>query len=72
MSFQNNQPNPSTAHELNEPVANYEKAELDLLRDGIRRTHEERFLFTTMLYKVQQTMKRAIIMHKPDHLTKSK
>jgi len=70
MPFQDNQHIPAAANEVNEPAADYEKAELDLLRDGIKRTHKERFLFTTMLYKVQQTMKRASIVHKPDNLPK--
>ncbi len=70
MSFQNNQDIPGVPNLVNEPQADYEKAELDLLREGIRRSHQERFLFTTMLYKVQQTLKKAIIVHKPDNLTK--
>jgi hypothetical protein len=42
----------------------YEKASDDYLRDALKRTHTERFLYATMLYKVQQTMKKATIVHK--------
>ena len=43
----------------------FEKAEMDLLRESLRRSYKERFLMATRLYKVQQTMKKAIITHKP-------
>jgi len=43
----------------------FEKAEIDLLRESLRRSYKERFLMTTRLYKVQQTMKKAVITHKP-------
>jgi hypothetical protein len=42
-----------------------EKAELDLLRENLRRSYKERFLIATRLYKIQQTMKKAVITHKP-------
>jgi len=35
---------------LNETSANYEKAEMDLLRESLNRSHTERFLFATRLY----------------------
>ncbi|MCW3092039.1 MAG: hypothetical protein JWP81_3108 [Ferruginibacter sp.] len=50
---------------LNEPQPDYEKAEMDLLRDALRRSYSERFLFTTRLYKIQQTLRKAKITHKP-------
>ena len=56
--------------ELNEPQPDYEKAELDLLREALKRTDLERFLFTTRLYKIQQTMQNAVITFKPDTLGK--
>ena len=56
--------------ELNEPQADYEKAEMDLLREGLKRSYKERFLFATMLYKVQRSMKKATIVYRPDNLTK--
>ena len=42
----------------------FNKAELDLLREGLRRSYKERFLMATRLYKIQQTMKKAVITHK--------
>lgn len=45
--------------------ADFECAELDLLRENLRRSHKERFLMATRLYKIQQTMKKAIITRKP-------
>jgi hypothetical protein len=50
---------------LKEPAANYEKAEMDLLKESLNRTYTERFLFATRLYKIQQTFKNAKITHKP-------
>lgn len=55
---------------LNEHEANYEKAELDQLRDALKRTYKERFLVATSLYKIQQTLSRAVITHKPYTLDK--
>ena len=49
----------------NEPQPDYEKAEMDLLRDGLKRTHKERFLFLNQLIKIQKTLQRANITHKP-------
>ena len=43
----------------------FDKAELELLKEGLKRTYTERFLFATQLYKAQQTMQKAIITHKP-------
>ena len=43
----------------------FEKAEIDLLRESLRLSYKERFLMATRLYKVQQTMKKAAITHKP-------
>jgi hypothetical protein len=50
---------------MHEPQPDYEKAELDLLRDGLKRTHKERFLFLMQLIKIQNTLKKAKITHKP-------
>ena len=47
------------------PFPDFEKAEMDLLRANLRRSYKERFLMATRLYKIQQTMKRAVITHKP-------
>lgn len=48
-----------------EPEPDYEKAELDLLRDALNRTHKERFLFLSKLIKIQATLQRAKIIEKP-------
>ncbi len=43
----------------------FDKAEIELLKEGLKRTYKERFEFATRLYKIQQTMNRAVITHKP-------
>jgi len=40
----------------------FEKAEIDLLRESLRLSYKERFLRAT---RIQQTMKKAVITHKP-------
>lgn len=40
---------------FNEPTPDYEKAELDLLRDGLKRTYTERF------HKMMQLIRRSIM-----------
>ena len=47
----------------NEPV--FDKAELQYLKEGLKRSYKERFLMATRLYKIQQTMAKATITHKP-------
>ena len=42
----------------------FEKAEMALLTENLKRSYKERFLMATRLYKVQQTMKKAVITHK--------
>lgn len=54
---------------VNEAVTHYEKAGLDLLREGLQRNYTERFLFATQLYKTAQMLNRATIIHRPDTLT---
>lgn len=49
---------------VQESDAAYEKAETDLLRDGLNRTHKERFLMLTQLYKIQQTLNKAKITYR--------
>ena len=43
----------------------FEKAELDLLREGLKRSHEERFKMMTLLMKRNIMLKNAKITHKP-------
>jgi len=53
--------NKNTVHE---PVTNYEQAEMALLREALNRTHQERFVFLTQLYKIQQTLNKAKITYR--------
>lgn len=46
--------------ELNLPPLDVEK-----LKQALKRSYKERFEMATLLYKVQQTMKKATITHKP-------
>jgi hypothetical protein len=50
---------------VSQQMPDFEKAEMDLLRKNLRRSYKERFLMATRLYKIQQTMKKAVITHKP-------
>lgn len=43
----------------------FDKAEIELLKEGLKRTHKERFEMATRLFKIQQTMTKAVISHKP-------
>lgn len=43
----------------------FDKAAIELLKEGLKRTYKERFEFATRLYKIQKTMSKAVITHKP-------
>ena len=43
----------------------FDQAELELIKEGLKRSYKERFEMATRLYKIQQTMNRASISHKP-------
>ena len=43
----------------------FSKAEIELLKEGLKRSYKERFEMTTRLYKIQQTMNKASVSHKP-------
>ena len=43
----------------------FNEAELALLKEGLKRSYKERFEMATRLYKIQQTMNKASIVHKP-------
>ena len=43
----------------------FNEAELALLKEGLKRSYKERFEMATRLYKIQQTMNKASIIHKP-------
>jgi|HubBroStandDraft_1064217.scaffolds.fasta_scaffold1269862_2 hypothetical protein len=53
------------AQEVSAQIPDFDKAEMDLLRESLRLSYKERFLRATRLYKIQQTLKRAVITHKP-------
>ena len=48
---------------VTEPQPDYEKAELDLLRDALKRTYTERFKMMTTLMKMNIMLRRAKITH---------
>ncbi len=48
----------------------YEKAEMDQLRNALKRNYTERFLVMTRLMKMNEMFKRAKITHKPYTLDK--
>jgi hypothetical protein len=50
---------------MNKKETSFDKAELELLKEGLKRSYKERFEMTTRLYKIQQTMSKAVISHKP-------
>lgn len=41
------------------------KAEIEYLKEGLKRTYKERFEMCTRLYKIQQTMNKAVITYQP-------
>jgi len=42
----------------------FDQAEIELLKEGLKRSYKERFEMATRLYKIQQTMNKATIVHK--------
>ena len=65
MVLNNEHIEPENLNEVAEMQSAYETAELNLLKDALKRTHMERLLFATKLYKIQQTLKKATITHQP-------
>ncbi|MFI5160871.1 MAG: hypothetical protein ACHQHN_06315 [Sphingobacteriales bacterium] len=49
------------ANEKNQLTEN----EIAQLKEGLKRSHKERFEMATRLYKMQLTMNKATISHKP-------
>lgn len=58
------------ANSMTQKDQQFDEAELKLLKEALKRTYKERFEVATMLYKVQQTLNKATIFHKPFFLTK--
>ena len=56
-----------TAAELfqNDPDACFQQAETNLLIDALKRSHTERFMMATKLYKISMMLKNATIQHQP-------
>lgn len=57
---------------LSEPEVDalYEKAEMDLLRDALKKNYTERFLSMTRLMKMNIMLRNAKITHTPYTLSK--
>ena len=43
----------------------FTQAEIEQLKEALKRTYKERFEMATRLYKIQQAMNKATITHKP-------
>jgi hypothetical protein len=43
----------------------FDEAELELLKEGLKRSYKERFEMATRLYKIQNTINKSSIIHKP-------
>ncbi|MFD1629264.1 hypothetical protein [Pseudopedobacter beijingensis] len=48
----------------NDSDADYEKAELDLLRKALKRSYTERFLIMTRLMRMDMMFRKAKVTHK--------
>ena len=42
----------------------FDHAQIELLKEALKRTYKERFEMATRLYKIQQTMNKASVTHK--------
>ncbi|MBD3748243.1 MAG: hypothetical protein IE931_02000 [Sphingobacteriales bacterium] len=51
---------------VQEPIADYEKAEMDLLRNALKHSYTERFFIMTRLMKMDIMLRNAKITHQPD------
>lgn len=52
---------------VSEPTADYEKAEMDLLRNALKHSYTERFLIMTRLMKMDKMFRSAKITHKKNY-----
>lgn len=50
---------------MKETEHQFDEAAIELLKEALKRTYKERFEMATRLYKIQQTMNKASITHKP-------
>jgi hypothetical protein len=51
---------------VEEPVADYEKAELDQLKLALTRSYTERFFIMTRLMKMDIMLRNSTVTHQPD------
>ena len=51
--------------ELKKKESKLSEADIAYLKEGLKRTYKERFEMATRLYKIQLTMNKASIIHKP-------
>lgn len=51
---------------VQEPIADYEKAEIDSLRNALKHSYTERFFIMTRLMKMDIMLRSAKITHQPD------
>lgn len=56
--------------QVKEPQPDYEKAELDVIRDSLKRSYDDRFKTMMSLIKVSIMLKNAKVTHQPDDLSK--
>ena len=56
---------------LEKPTPDFEKAEMDLLRNAQKHTYTERFLIMTSLMKMDMMFRKAKITYKPFILPKN-
>jgi len=56
---------------LEKPTADFEKAEMDLLRNAQKHTYTERFLIMTSFMKMDMMFRKAKITYKPFVLPKN-
>jgi hypothetical protein len=52
-------------HTVQEPLADYEKAETDLLREALKRSYAERYHMMMKLMKMNIMFRNSSIEHKP-------
>lgn len=48
-----------------DPDACFQQAETNLLIDALKRSHTERFMMATKLYKISMMLKNATVKHQP-------
>lgn len=64
--FENEEQVLNTNSTASEPVPDYEKAEMDLLRNALKHNYTERFLMMTTLMKMDNMFRNAKITHQKD------